>query len=151
MPRPQIPGISWYKGMNALRVKRDIDKNPEIKTVLGCRIKHFINWAANQRLIYAEDIHDEAETFKAIFMDSKLSYSNLKEWQDIRKHVFERDGYTCHYCGQVGGVLEPDHVIPLVKGGTNNLNNIITSCRKCNRQKKDKTVKEFLAWRVVNA
>ena len=31
------------------------------------------------------------------------------EW---RKSVFERDDYTCQFCGQQGGRLEVDHILP---------------------------------------
>lgn len=32
-----------------------------------------------------------------------------KEW---RKHVFQRDDYTCQACGQHGGDLQADHELP---------------------------------------
>ena len=34
------------------------------------------------------------------------------EWQDLRRATFERDDYTCQYCGQHGGKLECDHIFP---------------------------------------
>ena len=71
---------------------------------------------------------------------------NIKEWHRLSRQIFERDGYTCKYCGLVGGILEVDHIIPFSKGGTDDLNNLTTSCRMCNRQKKDKSVEEFLLW-----
>ena len=62
--------------------------------------------------------------------------------------IFKRDNYTCQYCNKVGGILECDHVIPYSKGGSNDITNLITSCRKCNRQKKDKSVEEFITWKL---
>jgi len=72
---------------------------------------------------------------------------NVKQWYKIIKEVFKRDNYTCQYCGQVGGKLEADHIIPFSKGGSDEMSNLITSCRKCNRQKKDKSTNEFIKWR----
>lgn len=72
---------------------------------------------------------------------------NVKQWYKIIKEVFKRDNYTCQYCGQVGGKLEADHIIPFSKGGSDEMSNLITSCRKCNRQKKDKSANEFIKWR----
>jgi len=77
----------------------------------------------------------------------RLYSTNVKAWYEIIRKVFNRDKHTCQYCSQVGGKLEVDHVIPFSKGGTNDLNNLVTSCRRCNRQKKDKSVDEFLTWR----
>ena len=60
-----------------------------------------------------------------------------------RFRVFARDGYTCRYCGgQPPGVkLVIDHMIPVAEGGTNDDDNLITSCEPCNQGKSDKPLK----------
>ena len=60
--------------------------------------------------------------------------------EELRQAVFERDNYTCHYCGRCGkGVdLEIDHIIPVSKGGTTDMRNLITACRACNRAKRNR-------------
>lgn len=73
----------------------------------------------------------------------RLYNKDVKLWYKIRHQIFERDNYTCQYCGKRGGKLEVDHVCPISKGGTNEFSNLVTACRRCNRQKKDKTVAEF--------
>jgi CRISPR/Cas system Type II protein with McrA/HNH and RuvC-like nuclease domain len=62
--------------------------------------------------------------------------------QKTRFDVFKRDGFTCQYCGCKSPevILEVDHVTPVSKGGTNDFDNLITSCRKCNRGKSDNEV-----------
>lgn len=82
-------------------------------------------------------------------LTSRLYNIDVKEWYRLLKIIFKRDNYTCVYCSAIGGKLEGDHKIPISKGGTNNLDNLVTACRRCNRQKKDKSVEEFLAWRVL--
>lgn len=78
----------------------------------------------------------------------KRMYSvNVNEWHRIAHLVFQRDNYTCQYCGKIGGILEVDHITPFSKGGSDELSNLTTSCRRCNRQKKDKTIQEFIVWR----
>lgn len=56
-----------------------------------------------------------------------------------RFEVFKRDSFTCQYCGAKAPdvILEVDHIIPVSKGGTDDILNLITSCRDCNRGKRD--------------
>lgn len=55
----------------------------------------------------------------------------------IRFEVFKRDHFTCQYCGRMAPdvILEVDHIKPVAEGGTNDMINLITSCRDCNRGK----------------
>lgn len=56
----------------------------------------------------------------------------------LRFEVFRRDGYTCQYCGKSAteAELEIDHVIPVSKGGKNEISNLKTACKSCNAGKK---------------
>jgi len=60
--------------------------------------------------------------------------------QKVRFEVFKRDRFTCHYCGQKAPdvVLQCDHIKPVSKGGTNDLLNLLTSCKDCNSGKSDR-------------
>jgi hypothetical protein len=66
-------------------------------------------------------------------------------WARLRETVFERDDYTCQYCGARGGELECDHVDPISRGGTNELGNLVTACRQCNRSKRNKQIEKWRA------
>lgn len=79
--------------------------------------------------------------------NTRMYCKNVKQWYKLMGIVFQRDDYTCRYCGKKGGILELDHIVPSSKGGTDNLDNLATSCRRCNRQKRDKSVEEFMLWR----
>jgi 5-methylcytosine-specific restriction endonuclease McrA len=64
--------------------------------------------------------------------------------------VWERDNYTCAYCGirvrPVDDDARPfpddgatvDHVVPRSLGGSNAQSNLITSCDPCNQRKADR-------------
>lgn len=54
-----------------------------------------------------------------------------------RFEVFKRDDFTCRYCGRKtpSVVLEVDHIIPVAEDGTNDPENLVTSCFECNRGK----------------
>lgn len=55
----------------------------------------------------------------------------------IRFDVFKRDGFKCQYCGNHPPivVLEVDHIMPVSKDGTDEIDNLVTSCFDCNRGK----------------
>lgn len=68
----------------------------------------------------------------------------------IRFEVFKRDKFTCQYCGASAPdvILEIDHIQPVSKGGTNELLNLVTSCRNCNRGKSNKELSDDSAVKV---
>lgn len=55
----------------------------------------------------------------------------------VRKYVFERNRYQCQSCGktQREAQLTIDHIIPLAKGGSNDVSNLQTLCLPCNQKK----------------
>jgi len=61
----------------------------------------------------------------------------MKEVKFTRQHLFERDKYTCQYCGGLFSQreLNLDHVIPRDRGGKTSWENIVTSCLHCNTRK----------------
>lgn len=62
------------------------------------------------------------------------------EWLEL----VAQHGNACAYCGAIGP-LEPDHRVPLTRGGTNFIANIVPACRSCNGRKHTMTEEEFRA------
>ena len=67
-------------------------------------------------------------------------FTNLEK----RKEIFERDKYTCFYCGEK---VTPenstlDHLVPQSKDGKHTKENLKTSCLICNSIKSGKTYEE---------
>lgn len=71
-----------------------------------------------------------------------------KSWNDVYVFknksvfsIFHRDNFTCIYCGKssiIDGIkLEIEHIKPVVNGGKNDIDNLITTCQSCNAAKKD--------------
>lgn len=55
-----------------------------------------------------------------------------------RFRTLKRDGFRCKYCGRNESdniKLEVDHIIPKSSGGTDEMENLITSCQECNNGK----------------
>ena len=67
----------------------------------------------------------------------------IEIWKKIRLEIFERDNFTCTYCGETDISLECDHIYPVSRGGTSELSNLTTSCFSCNRSKSNKTLEEW--------
>jgi len=51
------------------------------------------------------------------------------------KALCERYGNRCLACDGIEASLEADHVVPLTKGGSDNISNIQPLCGSCNRKK----------------
>lgn len=104
------------------------------------------------RNVYAALIPDNFPT--EIFIDKLTGERKIEArqslypepmiWKALRRSIFERDDYTCTYCGDRGVRLECDHVIPVSRGGGHDLSNLVTACFTCNRSKRDKLVSEWL-------
>ncbi|MDE2105581.1 MAG: HNH endonuclease [Patescibacteria group bacterium] len=67
----------------------------------------------------------------------------FSRWERLRSTVFERDGHRCVYCGASDLPLHCDHVIPVSRGGSNDMSNLATACAPCNLSKSTKTLDEW--------
>lgn len=59
-----------------------------------------------------------------------------------RAFVFDQANYQCQRCGNLAA-LEIDHIIPLSRGGSNDLTNLWVLCRPCNQSKGARTPEEM--------
>ena len=76
----------------------------------------------------------------------RQTVNRATSWLALREQVFARDDFCCHYCGTyINDEPHCDHVIPFSRGGSNDLNNLVTSCAPCNIAKGDKTPEEWRA------
>lgn len=67
-------------------------------------------------------------------------------WKRLRAAVFARDHYTCRYCGVQVENPHCDHVIPVARGGSNHLDNLVTACPACNLSKHAMTLEAWAEW-----
>jgi 5-methylcytosine-specific restriction endonuclease McrA len=60
--------------------------------------------------------------------------------EDLNAHIVSLGG-VCYYCGTEWTQI--DHVVPLARGGSDTLFNIVPACAECNQKKGSKTAEEF--------
>jgi 5-methylcytosine-specific restriction endonuclease McrA len=64
------------------------------------------------------------------------------------KLLFDKQEGRCHYCSSLlyssfDNEIHVDHKTPLIRGGSNYIENIAIACAPCNRRKHTKTEEEF--------
>ena len=87
------------------------------------------NWIANNPERYRE-IQRHAQ-IRRRFLKAGLSEHYTEDEWNMLLHSY---GCRCAKCGGKDNI-EVDHVIPLIKGGQNTIDNIQPLCRSCNAQK----------------
>ncbi len=61
-----------------------------------------------------------------------------------KRNVLIRDKFMCAYCSKKLSIssVTKDHVLPVSRGGSDTLNNVVASCTECNARKADRTPEE---------
>lgn len=79
----------------------------------------------------------------------KLAAGGSHTKTELMDKYKEQQG-LCFYCHKdVGSRFDADHVIPLSKGGTDFIQNIVIACPSCNRSKSDKTIEEWERSKII--
>lgn len=65
--------------------------------------------------------------------------------KELRVQVLIRDKSTCRMCGRSKDEvsLHVDHIVPVAKGGTDEISNLATLCSDCNIGKSDSTFTDY--------
>ena len=65
----------------------------------------------------------------------------------LKRELMKRQDNTCVYCSyrRIARSLDIDHILPVVRGGSNEASNLQVICRPCNQRKGLQTDEEFRA------
>lgn len=66
----------------------------------------------------------------------------------LKNRVFEKSNGICAYCGTdlvKNGNWHVDHVVPICRGGKDEIENLVAACHRCNTKKGDKPANEIIS------
>lgn len=103
------------------------------------------DWMATKAVLLAKRLitEDCRPTAWDKRQSADFSRPSSEVWRKIRSRIFERDAFTCVYCGARGVRLECDHIVPVAIGGSHDESNLATACFACNRSKHSKTLEQW--------
>lgn len=84
------------------------------------------------RQTHKEEINARKSKARATSYGNSGSHTP-KEWADLKSKYNNR----CLRCGRSDIPMTKDHILPITKGGTDNIDNIQPLCRSCNSSKND--------------
>jgi len=73
----------------------------------------------------------ERVAFSAVDANVMTPRLTGEAWDILRHECLTRDDFTCQGCGAVATRQNVHHIIPLYRGGKNEINNLITLCDNC--------------------
>ena len=139
---------SWYLKTEQKLVE-NIIKKPVLAIEVDCR-KEYTSPAGRNHYEKGRLFHD-SEVREMVA--AARSYEIYKAEEDYRRRmernritakkryqVLHRDKFRCQICGareEDGARLHVDHIVPVSKGGTSDMDNLRTLCDRCNLGKGD--------------
>ncbi|MBE2894818.1 HNH endonuclease [Spirabiliibacterium falconis] len=104
-----------------------------------CMAKHVSNYERSN-----PDIVLEKRLRRQVLSNSADGGYDYQDIIILRKLL----GDKCRFCGvPLNGKGQIEHLTPISRGGSHNLTNLSLACHKCNYEKTNKTLEEYIIWR----
>lgn len=101
--------------------------------------------AANREYKRARDSQyakEHPEVYKASAARRKARIRQNGIYAISQKEMRKLYASPCLYCGSTQRI-EADHVIPIARGGTHSIGNLVPACKSCNASKRQRTITEW--------
>lgn len=141
---------AWYAA-NRERILARVKANSQANR------EHILAYQAEYYAEHTEKVKATVAAYRAANPEKKAHLENRRRARkannggshtlEQRREKFELLGNVCMYCGE-DKKLTVDHKIPLARGGTDCILNIVPACRSCNSKKNAKTAREFVFGRT---
>ncbi len=93
------------------KIKKDLKKGKDKKQIVS-EIDISLIIKVNELILRKPNLYLQNTNFLRNLVDCVQKLRKTKEYKSWREKVFERDNYTCQFCGQKGGKLNADHIKP---------------------------------------
>jgi 5-methylcytosine-specific restriction endonuclease McrA len=130
----------WYaqpnvreKHINRERKKR-VDRGEEIRARDRERYQENPDGKRAAALRWAKENPTKAKAIQARRRALKQAATVGQVTEKDLLQMFERNAGLCFYCNEVEASTI-DHVVPLVRGGTHSIGNLVPCCKRCNSSK----------------
>ncbi len=118
-------------------------QTPWLPLSLMSRVHNVETWTKRLKLFApVSDAQVETVRFDMQLMENadiqgvEYQQGTLKDWEQ-REYLLYRNKHTCAYCAGLSGdkILNKEHIMPKVLGGSNQIVNLTIACRSCNEHK----------------
>ena len=122
--------------------------NQSYEPLAVCRARRAVVLVFEGKAEMLEDglgyIHSVSDTYPlpSVIRLAQMVKRPRRQRKMSRFEIFNRDKYTCQYCGLKTRQLTLDHVIPRFRGGQHTWENVVSACVACNRHKAGRTPRE---------
>jgi 5-methylcytosine-specific restriction enzyme A len=137
-------GIAVTFGFAVSQVKSQLDKLETDGVLVSTFIGNIRRFIINPRLAIKKELiailekmlslMDEETTERYYRQRRRPAYSTKRrKHKEKRKMLWDRDHGICVICTEFDPNWEMDHTVPLAEGGSDDLSNLRTLCKKCHK------------------
>lgn len=101
----------------------------------------------SQKSVYSKN---NPEIKRRASLKRRVIMANNNSFLILPKEIKKLYNSECIYCGS-REKIQADHVIPVTRGGTNSIGNLVPACYICNPSKGNRTIMEWRKSKILSA